>query len=288
MEKVAVRRQTPTLRLRRLAAELRQLRADSGKSREEVAEESGINTVTLYRLETARARPQKRTVITLLDLYGIHGQRRDELLAVLRESGERVWLQSHQLELPDQYATYIGFEEEADNLLNYESLFMPGLLQTAEYAHAVIRGTLPTIPRQEVEKRVEARMARQALLTRQSPLRLWAVIDEAVLRREVGGRQTMRGQLHKLLEASEEPNITVQVIPYGAGAHPGMTGSFVIMKHDSDNPDVIYIESIATDLFLEGEDEIAKYTLVFEHLRAVAASPEATRHLIASVYGEST
>lgn len=280
---MAVRRQTPTLRLRRLAAELRRLRADSGRSREDVSEATGINVVTLYRLETARARPQKRTVVGLLDFYGVTGQHREELLAILRESGERAWLQSHQLELPDQYATYIGFEAEAESVLNYESLFVPGLLQTEEYAHAVIRGTIPTLSKEEVRSRVEARMQRQTLLSGEQPLHLWAVVDEAALHRKVGGPKTMRDQLRKLIEVSEEPNITLQVIPYGAGAHPGMHGNFTILKYGNDNPDVVYIESIANDLFLEESTEIARYMLVFEHLRAIAVSPEQSRRLIASI-----
>jgi hypothetical protein len=140
---------------------------------------------------------------------------------------------------------------------------------------------VPDIGRREIEERVQARMQRQELLTKERPLRVWAVVDEAVIRRLVGGRQVMREQLSKLLEVADEPHITFQLLPYDAGAHPGMPGSFAILQYDASNPDLIYIENAATDLFLEDESDISRYTMVFEHLRAVAASPEATRRILA-------
>jgi hypothetical protein len=166
---------------------------------------------------------------------------------------------------------------------NYESLFIPGLLQTEDYARAVIRGGLPNASRDEVERRVEVRMERQALLRNENPLNLWSIVDEAALRREVGGPEVMQAQFRYLMEASELPHVTFQVIPFDAGAHPGMPGSFILLQFgDAAIPDVIYVDTMAGELFLEEEADVRRYKLVFEHLRAVAASPEASLSLVTS------
>jgi transcriptional regulator with XRE-family HTH domain len=284
---VAGKRQTPTVRLRRLAAELRSLRAASGLTREEVVERTGINSVTMYRIEHARVRPQTRTLRTLLDLYGMDRDQQGELVELLRDARERGWLHPYQSELPEQYMTFIGFEGEARSSWNYESLFVPGLLQTEDYARAVITGVLPFASRDEVERRVEVRMQRQEVLQNENPLELWGIVDEAALRRQVGGRAVMRAQVRHLLEASELPNITFQLIPLDVGAHAGMPGSFVFLQFaDEAIPPVIYIDSMVGDLFLEAESDIRRYRLVFEHLRAVAASPDVSRSLLASIAAE--
>ena len=281
------KRQTPTVRLRRLAAELRSLRASSGLTREEVVERTGINAVTMYRIEHARVRPQTRTLRTLLDLYGIERDQQAGLVELLRDARERGWLHAYQSELPEQYMNFIGFEGEARSSWNYESLFLPGLLQTEDYARAVITGTLPFASRDEVERRVEVRMERREVLRNENPLELWGIVDEAALRRQVGGQAVMQAQFRHLLEVSELPNVTFQVIPFDAGAHAGMPGSFVFLQfEEAAIPHVIYVETMAGELFLEAESDIRRYRLVFEHLRAVAASPEASRSLIASVATE--
>ncbi len=275
------KRQTPTVRLRRLAAELRSLRASSGLTRETIVERTGINAATLYRIEHGRVRPQTRTLRTLLDLYGADQEQQAELVALLRDARQRGWLHAFQSELPEHYTTYIGFEGEADSVWDYESLFLPGLLQTEDYARAVIRGGLPNASREEVERRVEVRMERQALLRNDSALNLWSIVDEAALRREVGGREVMQAQFRYLMEASELPHVTFQVIPFAAGAHPGMPGSFILLEFgDAAIPDVIYVDTMAGELFLEEEADVRRYRLVFEHLRAVAASPEASLSLV--------
>jgi len=281
------KRQTPTVRLRRLAAELRSLRASSGLTRDEVVERTGINVATMYRIEHARVRPQTRTLRTLLDLYGVENDQQAELVALLRDARERGWLHAYQSELPEQYMTFIGFEGEARNSWNYESLFVPGLLQTEGYARAVITGTLPFASREEVERRVEVRMERREVLRNENPLELWGIVDEAALRRQVGGPAVMHAQLRQLLEATELPNITLQVIPFDAGAHAGMADSFVFLQFAEEAiPDVVSVETMAGELFLEAESDIRRYKLVFEHLRAVAASPDASRSLIASIVAE--
>ena len=281
---MADKRQTPTVRLRRLAAELRTLRTSSGLTRDAVVERTGINVATLYRIEHARVRPQTRTLRTLLDLYGADEQQQADLVALLRDARQRGWLHAYQSELPEQYTTYIGFEGEASSVWNYESLFIPGLLQTEDYARAVIRAVLPWASRDEVERRVEVRMERQDVLRNDNPLELWVIMDEAALQRQVGGRPILQAQLGHLIEAADLPNVTFQVIPFDVGAHAGMPGSFVFMQFgEAAIPDVVYIDSMAGDLFLEADADVRRYRLVFEHLRAVAVSPDESRSLVAAL-----
>ncbi len=281
------RRPTPTLRLRRLAAELRRLRAEAGLTREDVAGRTGVNEATLYRIETAKARPQARTLTALLDLYGVPDEARDELAGLARQSSEESWLQSFPNELPEPYPTYIAFEGEARSLLNYESSFVPGLLQTEDYARAALSRGSPTATKDEIQRLVEARMSRQAVLTREAPLRLWAIVDEAAFHRPVGGREVMKAQLERLVEAAELPHVTLQAIPYDVGGHPGMAGAFVILQFDDPGAsDVVYIETQAGDLFLENEADVARFTAVIEHLRALALPPDASVSLITNVARE--
>lgn len=280
-------KQPPTIRLRHFAAEILRLRKEANLTRDDVAEQTNINSATLYRVETARVRPQVRTVITLLDLYCVEKEQQDQLLALLRESGQRGWLQSFEGKLSDQYASYISFESEAEAVWNYESLFIPGLLQTEGYARSVISGTLPEASKKEIEALVQARMKRQGVLTQPNPLKLWAIIDEAAIRRRVGSENQRAEQLAKLQELADYPNITLQVIPFNAGAHPGMPGSFVVMRFaEAVGPDVVYIDSMAGDLFLEEVADVNRYKVVFEHLRAVALSPSASAELVAQVATE--
>jgi transcriptional regulator with XRE-family HTH domain len=281
------RRTTPTVRLRRLAAELRRLREAAGLTREGTADQTGINVATLYRIEHAKVRPQTRTLNTLLALYGVGEEEQAELVALLRDARQRGWLQAYESDLPELYTTYIGLEGEARFVWNYESLYVPGLLQTEEYARAVIRAGLPTATPAEVERRAEVRTARQAVLYGDSPLELWAIVDEAALRRQVGGSAVMKEQLGHLLESADLPNVTLQALPFSAGAHAGMPGSFVFMQFDDATiPDVIYIDSMAGDLFLETDADLRRYRLAFEHLRAAAASPDGSRSLVAAIHAE--
>jgi transcriptional regulator with XRE-family HTH domain len=275
------------VRLRRLSAQLRELRESAGMTQEDVSERTAKDRSTLYRLENAQQRPQKSTLMQLLDLYGVAEPRRSELLTLLREAGQRGWMQPYRSELPEVYSDYIGFEDQARAISNYESLFVPGLLQTEAYARAQLRGTLPTASDGEIENRVAARMERQPTLLKDDAPKLWAIMDEAALRRLVGGHDVMRQQVARLLEARSLPNVTIQVIPYGAGAHPGMDGSFVILGFpDPDDPSIVYVESAAGGLFLEEDAEIRRYILMFEHLRAAASGLDATAALLEAIVSE--
>ncbi|MEU4835748.1 helix-turn-helix transcriptional regulator [Streptosporangium sp. NPDC023615] len=277
------RRQPPTVRLRRLAAELRHLRQEAGLAQIEVTEKTDLNLATLYRIETAKTKPQLRTLNALLDLYGVTGNRRADLVLLQKEARQRGWLNSFDADLPDQYNALISLEAEAQQAINYESLFIPGLLQTEDYVRAMIRGVRPAATDKEIENRVTARMQRQTLLEGETPLQLWAILDQAALCRTVGSTAIMREQLAHLARQAQRPHITVQVIPFSAGAHPGMPGSFIVLKYNADDPDVIYIDSMAGDLFLEKETDIRRYNQMCEHLRAIALSPVDTTALLASL-----
>ncbi|MEW2544873.1 helix-turn-helix transcriptional regulator [Streptomyces sp. NPDC047002] len=285
---MAPKRHAPPIRLRRLAAELRRLRGVSGLTREDIAERTGINAATLYRIETAKVRPQRRTLVGLLDLYAVTDPQRSEILELSRTADEQGWLRPYHADLPNEYTAYISFEAEARGVRNYESLFVPGLLQTEDYSRAVIKGVWPTATTKEVDQRVQARVERQALFKKESPLELWAIVDEAALQRKVGGLNVMSEQLSRLVESAAEPYITLQVVPFGTGAHPGMPGSFVLMDFpEAVDPSVVYIDSMAGDLFLEAEEDIRRYNQIFDYLRAQALSPGDSIDLIDKVLRET-
>jgi transcriptional regulator with XRE-family HTH domain len=279
----------PTVRLRRLAAELRTLRAGAELTREQVQERTGVNQGTLWRIEKGQAKPHNGTLETLFDLYDVPAPRRTELLELARGAKHPGWLRQYRQysgALTDGYAAYVSFESEAKAAHNYESLFVPGLLQTEEYARAsMVQG--PAMEADAIDRRVQMRMDRQAVLSGdrdgRGALEFWAVVDEAALRREVGSHAVMRAQLARLLEVSERPNVTLQVVPFDRGAHPGMTGAFVRLSFGSVAPDMVYVESLAGDIFLELEAEVDRFGRAFDHLRAMALSPRDTSAFIAGL-----
>lgn len=275
-------RKAPTIRLRRLAGELKRLRVAAGLKQDDVAERTGLDASSIYRIERALNRPQRRTVMTLLSLYGVTDEgRKATLLGWLKDSGQQGWFQIYEPYLPEQYQTYIGFEYEAESLRNYESLFVPGLLQTEAYARAVISGVVPTISAEDVQRRVEVRMQRQIVFQRPAPMQLWAIIDEAAIRREVGGPSVMRAQLERLVEASVSPHTRLQVVPFGAGAHPGMPGSCIVMSFaDPFDAPLVYLDSLAGDLFLETADDVERFSATFERIAAQALTPAQTKKMI--------
>ncbi|MFC4109172.1 helix-turn-helix domain-containing protein [Micromonospora zhanjiangensis] len=268
-----------------MANELRKLRQAAKLTREDAAEQTNINSATLYRIETAKARPQKRTLLALLDHYGVTDEaRRASLLDLAKQSTQLGWLQAYESELPEEYTTYISFESEARSVRNYESSFVPGLLQIEGYTRAVVTASLPYATAAEVQQRVDTRARRQQSVSREEPLKLWAIVDEAALHRQVGGDETMADQLAHLVEATEQPHITLQVLPYGVGAHPGMHGAFAIMDFpDAADSDLVYVENMAGALFLEKEADVRRYAEMFDQLRAAALSPTDSRELIEKI-----
>ncbi|MFI7273871.1 helix-turn-helix domain-containing protein [Streptomyces sp. NPDC049879] len=276
--------QIATIRVRRLASELVRFRERKRLSIKAVADATGVNEVTLRRIEARQARPQKRTLIALLDAYAVRGDEREKIVALARGAQEQGWIRPYDAELPDEYNAFIQFESEASELKKYESLFVPGLLQTEDYARAVIGGTLRTAPSSEVELRVRARMERQSILTREEPVSLRVAMDEAALRRLVGGADVMRAQLDHLAKMSMEPHIQVQVIPFTAGVHPGMPGSFVLMNFArSAEPEIVWVDSHVGDMFLEKPMQIARLTTAFDELIAQASSPAESLAMITTL-----
>ncbi|MCD0484034.1 helix-turn-helix transcriptional regulator [Streptacidiphilus sp. ASG 303] len=271
----------PTVRRRRLGAELRRLREQKGMTAEEVAGRLMVSQSKISRLENGRRSISQRDVRDLCEVYGVEDERmRESLMAMARESRQRGWWHAFG-DIP--YSVYIGLEAEASAVRNYESSFVPGLLQTREYAQAVVTGIQPDTDAEAVRRRVEVRMERQRRV--QGPDRLdnfWAVVDEAALARVVGSREVMAAQMERLAELCEEPHVNLQVIPFAKGAHPGMTGAFSILEFpESADTAVVYLEGVTSDLYLEKEADVRRYTGLYDHLMAAALGVTDTRSLIA-------
>ncbi|MET8774899.1 helix-turn-helix transcriptional regulator [Nocardia sp. NPDC004654] len=281
---MAGKRTVLTAGLRRLAALLTEMRDKVGLSKEEVSSRTGINVTTLYRIEQAQARPQRRTLNTLLDIYEVDPDRRKYALELLSDAQKPGMSRPWEANLTEVYAAYINFESEALSARHYQTSYIPGLLQTEQYAAAVIDTSMPKVETAIMESRVHARLNRATVLDKEKPLELWVVLDEAAIRREVGGQQTMRGQLEKLLLESKRKNVILQILPFNAGAHPGMAGSFTLL--DFENPDdneLVYVEGIAGDTLVEGHNEVRRFGVIFDQLRAMALSPRDSVALIEEI-----
>lgn len=272
---------SPTVRRRRLGLILRGLRERSGMTGEEVGAAIERSGSWVSRVETGRVGLRGRDLRDLLALYRVEDTAvSEELLSLAREGKQRGWWSKYADTLSGPYATYIGFESEAAELLVYEALVVHGLLQTEDYARALFGGAVPPNGAETTERKVKIRLARQALLERNDPLKVTAVFGEGVLLRQIGGPAVLCNQLKHLLKASRLPNITLQIVPFTHGAHPGMIGSFTIVRFPSaDDPDIVYIEGMTGDCFAESEDA-RTYNAVFEHLRAAALSPAESQQKI--------
>ncbi|MFD8478791.1 helix-turn-helix domain-containing protein [Kitasatospora sp. NPDC059673] len=276
----------PTVRRRRLGAELRRLRELRGMTAEEVAGRLMVSQSKISRLENGRRSISPRDVRDLCDVYEVEDERvRNGLMEMAKESRQRGWW--HEFgDIP--YSVYIGLEAEASSIRAYESSFVPGLLQTPQYAEAVVTGTQPDTDPAAIRRRVEVRLKRQHRIHGEDQLgSLWVVVDEAVLRRQVGGPQVMAEQLFQLVELGERPNINLQVIPFSNGAHPGMTGTFSLMEFpESADSTVVYFEGVTADLYLEKEADVRRYTNLYDHLRAAALSVTESRSMITQLAEE--
>jgi len=269
----------PTVRRRRLGAELRRLREQKGMTAEEVAQQLLVSQSKISRLENGRRSISQRDVRDLCTVYGVVEEAMIEgLMTMARESRQRGWWHAFG-DLP--YSVYIGLEQEAAKIMIYESLLLPGLLQTRDYATAVVAGIQPDKDLEAVARRVEVRMQRQERIHGEDPIDLWSVIDEAALQRVVGNPEVMRAQLEHLAALCELPHINIQVLPFRSGAHPGMTGAFSILEFpESADTAVVYLEGVTSDLYLEKEPDVRRYTGLYEHLRASALSTTESRALI--------
>ncbi|ASF06074.1 putative transcriptional regulator [Nocardia brasiliensis NBRC 14402] len=284
---MAGKRTVLTVRLRRLAAMLHEMREHAGLSKEEVSAKTGINVTTLYRIETAQARPQRRTLQAMLDLYGVSEEQREDASELLSDALKPGMSRAYEGSVSEVYAAYINFEAEALSARHYQTSTIPGLLQTMEYATAVIDTSMPKVEASVMEDRARARMDRAANLTKEEPLELWVVMDEAAIRRTVGGPAVMRGQLDRLLQETKRKNVILQILPFDAGAHPGMAGSFTLLDfHDPADPELVYVEGIAGDELIEGHPEIRRFGVIFDQLRAMALSPRDSAAMITDAAGK--
>jgi transcriptional regulator with XRE-family HTH domain len=277
-------RPSPTVRRRRLGAELRRLRDSAGLTIEQVADALECSHSKISRIETAQVSPTPRDVRDMLQIYGVVGDQSEELVTLARQARQKDWWHAYGGDLPVHMA---GLEAEAHSIYMYSALLIPGLLQTGDYARAVMRAIRMDLRPDEIDRRVEFRLMRQPLLDRDDPPSLWAVLDEAALRRLIGGSEIMQAQLQRLCEVAEAPHVNLQVIPFGAGAHAGLDGSFNIIGFPNQaDPEVIFIETATSDLYLEDAAAIRRYHQLFDHVRAQALDPTKSAELLAKVAEE--
>lgn len=266
----------PTVLRMLLGAHLRRLREAQGVSRETAGWEIRSSESKISRMELGRVSFKERDVADLLTLYGLTDEEeRKALLTLARDANTPGWWHREGDILPGWFQSYIGLEAAATLIRTYELQFVPGLLQTADYARAVILLGHGKASNVELERRVALRMTRQELLTRQDPAQLWAVIDEGALRRPLGGLDVMREQLTALIDATKMPNVKLQVMPFQFGGHAAAGGSFSILRFpDQDLPDVVYVEQLTSALYLEKREDVEEYAAAMERL-AVEADPPA-------------
>jgi len=275
----------PPVRRRLLGAALRRFREQAGYTLEDAARILECDRSKISRIETGQRGVRPKELRELLVEYGVDDSRRDALLAVARQAHQAGWWQSYSHVLSDAYQDFIGLEATAATISTYEAQLVPGLLQTEDYAKAIAAASLVGESQEEREQFVQVRLTRQQVLARAEPLQFWAILSEGALRQMVGGREVMRAQLRYLVEINHNlPNVNLQVLPFAAGAHAATSGPFVIMKFP-EAPDlgVVYLEGQTGGIYLESADEVARYNLVFEHLRATALSTAATVRLIEEV-----
>ncbi len=277
-------RRSPTVRERRLARALRHLREEAGLTIEEVAEKLEISASTVSRMETAQVGVRPRDLRFLLDMYEVSEAERDQLLQIARERRQQRWWQEYA-DLPN--IAVAGLEADASTIWQYSTQLVPGLLQTEAYARAVLEAIRLDAKAGDIERRLELRLHRQELLTAEHAPEYWVVLDEAVVRRHVGGPAVMAEQLGQLIEAAKRPNVTLQVLPFASGEHAGMDGEFTILHYrESDDPDVVYIENTGSDLYLEAPEVTRRYNKIFDHLRAAAQNPGDSIRTLGSIQSQ--
>jgi transcriptional regulator with XRE-family HTH domain len=279
-------KRTPSVRGRQLAAQLRRLREAATLTGDDVAARVGWSPSKVSRIETGQTTITANDLRRLLDLYGVSGSQRDLLGELGRNAQQRGWWDAYSDTLRPEVATLIALEADAESVRWYAPTVLPGLLQTEQYAREVIGSSLLIAPPGRIERRVQVRVTSQDVLTRDQPLEVAVVLDEAVLRRPVGGPEVLTEQLLHLLEVAEQPNIVLQVLPFSAGSHPAMTGGFAILKFPEFlAADVVYVENMTSDLFVESEADVYRYGLAFDRLSSQALAEDESAAFIAEAAG---
>jgi transcriptional regulator with XRE-family HTH domain len=278
----------PTVLRILLGAQLRRLREARRITLEEAGRAIRASHSKISRLETGRVGFKDRDISDLLSLYGVTDVEECEALRALAQRANAPgWWHDYSDVLPSWFEAYVGLEEVATQVRAYEVQFVPGLLQTEDYTRAVTLLGHDTASPKEIERRVRLRMARQAVLSRPEPPNVWAVVDEAVLRRPVGSPTVMQGQLKHLLWMAQSPNVTIQFMPFQAGGHSAAGGPFSILRFaEADLPDVVYLEQLTSALYLDKPDVVDSYLKVMERVCMEAATPTASIDTIATILAE--
>ena len=265
----------PTVLRILLGAQLRKLRETKHISLEQAGDVIRASHSKISRLETGRVGFKDRDIADLLTYYGVTDEtERQALRDLASRANTRGWWHDYSDVLPAWFEAYVGLEESASQIRAYEVQFVPGLLQTGDYARAVTLLGYPNAPDREVDRRVGLRLARQVVFTRPAPPNVWVVLDEAVLRRPIGGEEIMKAQIKHLIELSQRQNVTIQVVPFTAGGHAAAGGPFSILRFaDYDLPDVVYLEQLTSALYLDKHDVVDSYMMVMERLCVEAMTP---------------
>jgi transcriptional regulator with XRE-family HTH domain len=279
---------SPTAVRRELGQRLRAMRTGADMTVAEAAERVGISTSKLTKIELAQLSATRDDVLKLLDTYGEAGPDQQALLlTMVREGNRKEWWEGRRT-LHPKFGSYLGLESVATALQAYDTHLVHGLLQTPDYARAMLRAARPELLEHEIDQLVQFRLRRQQVLTRDDPppLTLWSVMDEAVLRRRVGGRETMHAQLQRLITASQRPNVTLLVMPDELGAHPGLDGPMSILQFETGTRPVVYVEGQAGNLYMEKDDDLRRCQQTMNHILAAAPGPEQSLALIRQIAKE--
>ncbi|WP_405064653.1 helix-turn-helix domain-containing protein [Kribbella sp. NBC_01505] len=265
-----------------LGGQLRRMRELAGISRADAGWQIRASESKVSRMELGRVGFKERDVSDLLDLYGMRDDdERFRLMELARAANNPGWWSRYGDVMPSWFTNYVGLEVAATLIRTYEVMFVPGLLQTEDYARAVVQLGKSYLPNEEVDQRVALRVTRQQILTRSTPARLWVVIDESALHRPVGGEKVLREQLEYLMMCAHQPNITLQIMPFSSVGYPGAGGAFSILRFpDGDLPDIVYIEHAASALYLDKLEEVDEYAAIMEGLTIAAAPVSATEGLL--------
>ena len=278
----------PTAVRRELGQRLRALRQGRELTVAQAAEQLGISPSKVTKIELAQLAATRDDLLKMLDVYGeTDPEQQALLLSMVREGNRKEWWEGHRV-LHPKFASYLGLESVATTLQAYDTHLVHGLLQTPDYTRALLRAVRPDLLEHEVDQLVQVRIRRQEVLTRADPppLTLWSVMDEAVLRRQVGGRETMHAQLQRLIAASMQPNVTLLVMPDSLGAHPGLDGPLAILQFETGTRPVVYVEAQAGNLYMEKDDDLRRCQQTMNHILAAAPGPEQSLALIRQVAKE--
>lgn len=276
---------SPTARRRRLSIELKKLREQSALTCAQVGQALDWSGSKVNRMETGSGRVQPSDIDALCRFYVTSDELREFLKSLARQAKTRGWWQVHGAGVPEWFNIYIGLEQDASTLRQYQCEVLPGLMQTTSYARE-LHTTGAHMSAEDIDRAVRVRLERQAMLTRPDAPEAWFVVNEAAVRNVIGDREVMREQLERVLDSAALPGVTLQVLPFDSGTYP-VTGSFTMLGFPApEDPDLVYRDGITDAVYLEGEHHVREYTRAFDGLRAAALSPQRSAQLIKSVVKE--